>query len=249
VENRIFAEKFSILTLALLLAFASTSAVAEVDHALPEYTGIPAPEMPPWTGLVGDNPGGGGVIDDFNRPDGPLGPNWTVQVGDIVIADQAATGSNASIATHNSATGDHVEMDVEIDPQGGLQFAAAILNYGGGATNLLIKVQNNDFGPTFDRVFCYTGNQVALFGVGVHVLSERFSSARMLVTVDASRVVTINLTNIDGGTLPDQQYICADAPPPEGPAIGIGTYGNYAIRIDNWGDGPVPVELMSLSVE
>jgi hypothetical protein len=236
------------LTVGVLLTVGLALAEEPVDRTLPAYTGVPAPVLAPWLGLTGDNPGTGGVIDDFNRPDGPLGPDWTVQAGDVVIADQAATGSSVSLATHNSATGDRVEMDVVLDPAGGLQYAAAILNYGGGSTNLFVKVQNNDGGGTFDRLYCYTGNNGASFAPN-NDLTERFASARMAVSVDGSRNVTIDFTNIDGGTLADQQYSCPGAPPAEGPAIGIGTYGNYAIRIDNWGDGPVPVELMSIEVE
>ncbi len=217
------------------------------DRSLPEYTGIPMPELAPWTGLEGGDLRPVGVIDDFNRPDGPLGADWTVQASSVSIVNEAATGENSGLATHNSATGDHVEFDVEVDPAGGTQYAAAILNYGGGSTNLFIKIQNNN-GPTFDRLFCYTGNNGSSFSPYIDV-SENFTSARMAVTVEANRDVTIDFTNVDGGALADQSYICYGAPPAEGPALGIGTYGNGFVRIDNFGDGPIPVELMGFSVE
>ena len=232
-----------------LLVAGVGAAEEPVDRSLPEYTGIPAPELAPWTGLEGGGPGIVGVIDDFNRPDGPLGADWTVQAPSVTIVSEAATGTSGGLATHNSATGDNVEIDVELNPTAGLQYAAAILNYGGGSTNLFIKVQNNDGGTTFDRLYCYTGNNGSSWGPGSMLLSERFASARMAVSVDVARDVTIDLTNIDGGALNDQQYVCPGAPAAEGPALGIGTYGNSAVRIDNFGDGPIPVELMSLSVE
>ena len=220
------------------------------DSSLPEYTGIPMPELAPWAGLEGGDLRPVGVIDDFNRPDGPLGADWTVQANNVSIVNEAATGENNSLVTHNSATGDHVEFDVEVDPAGGTQYAAAILNYGGGATNLFIKIQNNNSASHFNRVFCYIGNNDSAGQFNPYIdVSEVFTTARMAVTVDSSRDVTIDFTNVDGGALADQHYICYDAPPAEGPALGIGTHGNNFVRIDNFGDGPVPVELMGFSVE
>jgi len=217
------------------------------DRSLPEYTGVPMPELAPWAGLEGGDLRPVGVIDDFNRPDGPLGADWTVQANNVSIVNEAATGEDNSLATHNSATGDHVEFDVEVDPAGGTQYAAAILNYGGGATNLFIKIQGDGI---FSTVYCYIGNSWSggQFNPLINV-SENFTSARMAVTVDAVRDVTIDFTNVDGGALADQSYICYGAPPAEGPALGIGTYGDNLVRIDNFGDGPIPVELMGFSVE
>ena len=70
----------------------------------------------------------------------------------------------------------------------------------------------------------------------------------MTVTVDAARTVSIDFTDINGGALPDQHYECPGAPAPEGPAIGMGAFTSQTL-IDNFGNTPVPVELMSLSVE
>ena len=234
-----------------LLVAGVGAAEEPVDRSLPEYTGTPAPELAPWTGLEGGGLGMVGVIDDFNRPDGPLGADWTVQAVSLSIVSEAATGTNMALATHNSATGDRVEIDVMVNPIVATQYAAAVLNFGGGVTNIFIKVQNNGGGTVFDWGGCYTGNNNsgATFGLGFFSLSETFSSARMAVSVDAGRTVTIDLTNIDGGALADQQYICTGAPPAEGPALGIGTFGNNDVRIDNFGDGPIPVELMTFSVE
>jgi len=222
-----------------------------IDRTLPEHTGIPAPELAPWTGLEDGFLGPVGVIDNFDRPDGPLGANWTVQAPDLSIIGGAATGTNNALATHNSATGDHVEIDVEVEAVAATQYAAVVLNYGGGSTNIFVKVQNNGGGTEFDWMACYTGNNNsgAPFGLGFMSLSEPFSTARMAVTVDGARTVTIDLTNVNGGALADQQYICTGAPPAEGPGMGIGTFGSNQVRIDNFGDGPIPVELMTFSVE
>ena len=234
-----------------ILASAGLGGASEVvDISLPENGGpVPSP-IKPWLGMPEGNPGRA-LIDDFNRADGPLGANWTVQVDSFQILSQAAHGgSSLGAATHNTATGDIVDMDIATDGTTNGQYAAAILNYGGGVSNLLIKIQNNASGLTqFDFAACYTGaTGGGLFGLGFFALSQPFSSAHMTVSVDAARTVTIDLTNIDGGAQPDQQYICTGAPPAEGPAIGIGAW-TAGSSIDNFGDTPVPVELQTFIVE
>ncbi|HSL18526.1 MAG TPA: hypothetical protein VLB51_11535 [Methylomirabilota bacterium] len=220
----------SIVSLAALVAGAATA--SEVDLSLPENGGQPRPEPKPfvWNGTES----GRGLLDDFNRADGPLGPNWTVQAGSFAIVSQAARGSSTGLATHNQGRGDRVAMDIAADGTDATQYAAAVLNYGGGMTNLFIKIQVQ--GSTgFNRGACYMGNNDSAnpFGLGFFTLSQPFASARMEVSVDASRTVTIDLTNVNGGALPDQQYVCTGAPPPEGPAIGMAGYAGLA-SIDNF---------------
>jgi len=235
-----------IASLTLLVAAGAAAEVA-VDRSLPENGGFPRPELKPWTGFQGVA-GGRALIDDFNRSDGPLGPDWTVQAASFQIISQAAHGGSLALATHNSATGDTVEMDISVNGSTATQYAAAVVNYGGGSTNLFIKIQNNGGVTTFTNGGCYTGNNGPSFGLGFFTLTQNFSTAHMAVTVDAARTVTLDLTNIDGGALPDQQYVCTGAPAAEGPAIGMGAYSNLEI-IDNFADGPIPVELQSFTVE
>lgn len=233
-----------------LLVIGVGMAEQPVDRTLPEYTGVPMPEPAPWTGLEGGGVEIRGLVDDFNRPDGPLGPDWTVQLPSMSIVGEAATGTNNALATHNSATGDLVEADVAITPVTDLQYTALTLNYGGGVSSIFVKVQNTAGGVEFDRLYCYVGtNSGTHFGIGTAFLSETFSSAHMAVSVDGNRDVTIDLTNIDGGAIVDQHYECDGAPAAEGPGVGIGVYGVNLVRIDNFGAEVVPVELMSLSVE
>lgn len=222
-----------------------------VDISLPENGGPASPPIKPWLGITGADPGRA-LIDDFNRADGPLGSDWTVQADTLqIISQQAHGGSARGTATHNTATGDVVDMDVATDGTANGQYAAAILNYGGGVSNILVKVQNNNAGLTqFDYAACYTGvvGDGPSFGLGFFSLSQPFSSAHMTVSVDAARTVTIDFTNIDGGAQPDQQYVCTGAPAAEGPAIGIGAWMSRS-SIDNFGDTPVPVELQRFTVE
>lgn len=217
-----------------------------VDISLPQYTGIPRPPLKAWT----DGPHGNVVLhDDFNRPDGPLGPNWTDQASSFAIVSQAAVGgpgATLALATHNTATGDVIEIDVA-HTGASAQYAAAVLNYGGGVSNIFIKVQDNGNGSQLDTAACYTGNNGVAFGLGFFALTVPFTTAHMRVEVDASRTVTIDFTNVDGGA-GAQQYTCPGAPPAEGPAVGMGGWQAFA-AIDNFSSGVVPVELMSFSVE
>ncbi|MCU0302507.1 MAG: hypothetical protein MUC56_00390 [Thermoanaerobaculales bacterium] len=230
-----------------LMVIAGGLAAAEVgDLSLPQFGGPAAPAPVPWNG----SPEGGGraLIDDFNRANGPLGPDWTVQANTFQIVSQAAVGGpGLALATHNTATGDTVEMDIAVDGTNNASYAAAVLNYGAGVTNLFIKIQNNG-GTQYNYLGCYTGNNGPSFGLGFYALSQAFTSAHLRVNVDAGRNVTIDLTNVNGGALADQQYVCTGAPAAEGPGIGMGGWNSHS-TIDNYADGPIPVELQRFTVE
>jgi hypothetical protein len=229
-----------------MLAAPGIGAEEAVDLTLPENGGPTPPQLLPWTGLQGAD-GPRALIDDFNRADGPLGADWTDQAATFQIVSQAARGGLLALATHNTATGDTLEMDIAVDGSGSLQFVAAVLNYGGGVSNIFIKVQAQS-DTQFNWGGCYIANNTNGFGLGFFSLDEPFASAHMAVSVDSSRTVTIDFTNVNGGTLSDQQYVCTGAPAAEGPALGMGAYNNLA-SIDNFADGPIPVELMRFTVE
>jgi len=211
-----------------------------LDRTLTPGDGFAAPASAPVSfapasaTVVGTGESVRAVLDDFNRPDGPIGPNWTVHNGACNVVSNAATCTNSGRATFNSAsgTGDQAEMDVEVISTD-LDFQALLLNYGAGTNNLFIKVQNQDGDMQFEYAACYTGNNGAGFGPGFFPLSSPFTSAHMAV----SRVgddVTISFTNIDGGAQPPQTYVCSGAPPREGTGIGIAGYVGLD-RVDNFG--------------
>lgn len=237
---------FGTVLVCLVVVAGSLGAEELVDMSLPENGGPAAPELPPWNGISGG--GSRALIDDFNRANGPLGSDWTVQADTFEIVSQAAVGGpGLALATHNTATGDTVEMDIAVDGTGNSGYSAAVINYGGGSTNLFIKIQNNG-GSYFTNGGCYTGNNGPGFGLGFFTLTQTFSTAHFRAHVDAARTVTIDLTNIDGGSLPDQQYVCTGGPAAEGPAIGMGGWNAHA-SIDNYADGPIPVELQRFTIE
>lgn len=193
---------------------------------------------------VGSNPeltgeersSGLGVLDNFNRSDGSLGIWWTLQDGICSISGNLAyCGDKPGVATFKGAPGDGnaAEMDVAVNGTA-LQYAALILNYGGGSHNLFIKVQQD--GTTgFDHGACYYGGVDAafgMFGLEYFPLTSSFSNAHMRV-IRTGDTVTIKFTHVDYGAQPDQTYICTGAPSPDGTGIGIGGYANQA-QMDNF---------------
>ena len=186
------------------------------------------------------------VLDDFNRADGPIGPNWTNQAATFNVVSNAAQGGSMAIATFNGVASSWLEGDVATNGTT-TQYTGFVLDYGAGITNLFLKVQDNSGSGQFSNAACYTGNNSGSFGLGFFSLTAPFSTAHMRVSVDAGRTVTIEFTNIDGGGT-TQTYTCTGAPPPEGTGIGIVGYASIE-RFDNFAADVIPVELQSLDVD
>lgn len=174
-----------------------------------------------------------GVLDNFNRGDGSLGSGWLVREGNCSISGNSAIcGGEPGIATFKglSEKGNMAEVDVTsngMDPQ----YAGLILNYESGVDYLLIKVQQAPpYSGEFNKAACYTGS--GSFGLGFFPLDSPFTNAHMRV-IRAEDSVTIKFTRVDGGTQPDQTYVCTGAPPLKGNIIGISGYGNLA-TMDNF---------------
>jgi len=162
--------------------------------------------------------------DNFNRADDFLGNDWVGQSGDYVIENQKAKGVGVdALATMMGIGGSQIEADISLSVNGSTQYSALILDYGGGITNIFIKVQDNGGVGMFNTAGCYLGNNSSSFGLGFFSLGAPFTTAHMIVSVDAVRVVTLILTNIDGGD-DTQAYICGVAPAAEGSQVGIGGY-------------------------
>ncbi|HOC42236.1 MAG TPA: hypothetical protein PKJ99_04375 [Thermoanaerobaculales bacterium] len=233
------------LAVALAMASGAQAQQAPVDLTL----GRPAPVGGPAAG-GGPVPAGGteAILDDFNRADGPIGAGWTVHDGYCNVVSNAAVCGGMGRATFNGggAAGDTAEVDIATNGTA-LQYAGLLLNYGAGATNLFLKVQEQSSTGQFSNAACYTGNNGGAFGLGFFTLTSPFATAHMEATRSGSDV-TIVFSNVDGGAQPDQTYVCTGAPAPEGTGIGIIGYDGIA-RMDNFGSDAIPVELMGLSVE
>jgi len=196
---------------------------------------MPAPApltSPPAEVQAGASPEA--ILDDFNRADGPIGPNWTVHDGFCNVSSNAAVCGSMGRATFNNYVGDGNVAEADVENVGtALQYTGLLLNYGAGSSNLFLKVQNQSGGNQFGHAGCYTGNNGGPFGLGFFALSSPFTTAHMRAT-RVGNDVTIEFTNIDGGTQPDQTYVCSGAPAPEGTGIGILGYAGIA-RLDNFG--------------
>lgn len=173
------------------------------------------------------------ILDNFNRPDGPIGGNWTVQNASFVIVNNAAQGGQWALATYNGASSNIVEADVVatgID----VQYVGLVLGYADINNNIFVKVQQQNFQGTFDHAACYIGNNgnSGTFGLGFFPLSSPFTSAHMKAELSGN-TVTITFSNIDGGS-GTQTYVCNGAPNTGSNGIGIASYTINAGRIDNF---------------
>lgn len=181
------------------------------------------------------------IIDDFNRPDGPIGPKWTNDAGSFVVFYNAAMGSGSTnLATYNGVYSNAVEADVE-SVGTGVEYVGLVLGYHDIDNNLFLKVQNSDGVLGFDTGACYVGNNGANFGLGFFKLAYPFESAHMRAE-SIGNTVYITFTHIDG-TSSSQSYTCSGAPNTGGSAVGINSYTTLS-RIDNFavGEGAVPAD-------
>jgi hypothetical protein len=213
-----------------------------VSPILDKTLGRPAPEstvLLPFSSPLEAEGRGAGVasilLDDFNRADGPIGPNWTVHDGYCNVSANAAVCGTTGRATFIGAPGDGNAAEADVAAVGtGLQYTGLLLNYGAGVSNLFIKVQQQNSTGSFEYAGCYLGNNGSggNFGLGFFFLDSPFASAHMKVTRKGDDV-TIEFTNVDGGAQLPQTYVCGGAPPAEG--TGIGILGLSAIaRLDNF---------------
>jgi hypothetical protein len=92
--------------------------------------------------LQGSATAGMAVLDNFNRADGPLGPNWTIQAGSFSIVSDEAVGSGVGIATYNGVTSNALEADVQDSASADLDYVGLVLGYADLNQNLFMKVQD-----------------------------------------------------------------------------------------------------------
>lgn len=176
-----------------------------------------------------------GILDDFNRADGPIGPSWTVQAGAFNVVSQAAQGGATALATFNGGTGNTLEADVEVTGTA-TQYTGLVLGYADLSNNYFLKVQQQDGGGTFDHAACYFGNNGGGFGLGFFPLNAPFKTAHMKVVLSGT-TVTMTFSKIDGGA-GAQTYTCDGAPATGGTGIGISGYDAGFARLDNFANGP-----------
>lgn len=151
------------------------------------------------------------------------------------------------LAYSGVTAGDVAEADIRAVGTS-LQYTGLVLNGDGvnaGSPHPFLKVQQQGATGSFEYAGCYLGNNgsAGTFGLGFFALSQPFNSAHMRAS-RVSSTVTIEFTNVNGGSLPDQTYTCAGAPAAPGDKIGVLGYANIA-KIDNFSDGATVLDTFS----
>ncbi len=222
------------------LTLSVSAQTPEEDASLPgtaeeDVVGSPASELAPAPPDLPDNYINAFWFDDFNRPNGPLGGNWTVHGGTINVVSQYAQGvlggGSNQRATYNGATTNVVQADVAMNGTGD-QFSGLILNHDGSTNSdyIYFKVQNQDGDNLYEYGACYDGNDAA-FGLEFFPLDAPFETGHVRIERIGNDLY-IDLTNIDGGAQPDQNYVCSGAPSVPGNLAGMRFWENG--RLDNW---------------
>jgi hypothetical protein len=185
--------------------------------------------------------------DNFNRPDGPIGPNWNVLSGSFAVQSNQGTSTGSAIQSirHATANAGYASQPMSVDVicvGTGLQYVA--LQSGlGGSDNLYIKVQSQNALGTFNTFGIYHGSNGGGWGgagTGFFTLTAPFQSARMTVTIsNGGDHLQVDFDTDFNGT-PDQTY-SADGvnliSGGFGTGWGIGAYNQS--YFDNWNVGPV----------
>ncbi len=156
----------------------------------------------------------------------------------------------ADLAHTGTSVGDVAEADVYAVGTS-LQYTGLVLDGDGvhaDSPHPFLKVQSQSGDGNFGNGGCYLGNNSSAgsFGLGFFTLSQPFSSAHMRASRSGSSV-TINLTNVNGGALPNQTYVCDGAPTPPGDKIGVLGYADFTSQLDNFSDGSTVLDNFSFT--
>ncbi len=188
--------------------------------------------------------------DDFNRPDGPMGPDWTVVSGAwSIVSQQGAhvSGGVNETLQHNTASLDYTSAIVSLDvfaPGSASQFSGVLIGLG-GTNAIMVKIQDQVAGtPGFSNIGIYRGSGTSYgawggTGTGFATLTAPFLSGRLKVYFpDADTIVAEIDTDFDG--TPDQSYTndgVLSFANTLGTGLGIVAWGSTAL-FDNWLVGP-----------
>ena len=177
--------------------------------------------------------------DNFNRPNGPIGPGWQVLSGVFGVQGNKgiSTGFTNQWMRHAEASANYSAVAMSIDAVAigtDTQFVALASGIG-GTDNLFVKVQGIG---TFTHYAFYHGFNVGKWsgtGSGFFPLAAPFSVGRMTVSIGGGGdTVTLDIdTNFDG--VPDQSYYAGGLSTISGSfgtGVGVGAY-NFSL-FDNW---------------
>ncbi len=194
--------------------------------------------------------------DDFNRPDGPMGTDWTAVSGSwSIVSQQGAhvSGGVNETLQHNTASLPYTSVVCTLDvfaPGSANQFSGVLIGLG-GTNAIMVKIQDQVSGTAgFSNIGIYRGTGVGYgpwggTGTGFANLTAPFLSARLKVYFpDADTIVAELDTDFDGA--PDQSYTndgVLGFASTLGTGLGIVAWGSTAL-FDNWvvgAGGPPPI--------
>ncbi len=191
-----------------------------------------------------------GLGDDFNRADGPLGPDWTTVSGTWRIENMRAHSSpspSTDLVTYNPFTGSDAYVGAEVYYEGGprIVYEALVSAFANSANNIFVKVQDNSAGGSFNRVFFYYGNNgggwAGMSGGPAYADVTPFTQARIW-TVMTGNSITLNIDRDMNGT-PEDILTRGNIPMGGlGQGVGLGGYNNASF--DNFVVTPEPAALL-----
>jgi hypothetical protein len=238
--------RYTLLSAFALLASAAAAQQPAVDLSLgqaaaPSADALAAPAQGGWLGIHSD---------DFNRPDGPIGPQWTDQVGTFSVFNMEGTAaSGLSWTKHNAAATTFAQATMTIDflgsVSGGSNYVAAMFGDGTSSGGITIKVQNQT--GLYGHVGMYRGhNGGGWGGTGSGFFTRALPSAQGRMHVyfqNGGDDVVLDIDNDFDGII-DEQFIAQGILSAGGinitPDAGIGAWNDP--RFDDWtlddGSGP-----------
>ena len=167
--------------------------------------------------------------DDFNRPDGSLGSDYTAQGGgEIVIRNGAATsGQNQyspNFVTLNGSAGTSASVDVSANRAGNYGYVALSLGYRAGfdLNSYFVKVQDNNGDGIFDAYGFGRGNAYSGSDTLFAALGTNFATGTMTV----SYIGTVAMLAIASAAGTQTYTFDYGGLAPVGREVGLGLTGN-----------------------
>lgn len=179
------------------------------------------------------------IIDNFNRPDGSLGSNWTNDVnGSCTIVSNQATCGGVGTTLFTGASGTTIAADIRHNGDTD-DFAALVLGYADYQHNIYVKAQSEDGFFGFEKLAIYFGDNGMGNGdwaqSGIFFIPQ-FDAAHMVVSLVGTNL-TVTLDTDFNGTA-DQTYTRGGVPVALlGTGVGIGGWhkaGLSGATIDNF---------------
>ncbi len=188
-----------------------------------------------------DNWGHDSICDNFDRPNGLLGPDWVVTDGTASIVGNTAHGLALSRAIYVGACSSGLAIaEADVAASGTNQEYCALALNSNGTNNLYIKVQKSAGATKFDTIGFYSGTNTAGWsgqtGGGAFIslpVAQQFSSAHMKLILEADGTVRLILTDMDSVVGP-LEFTRGGWTLLNGHACGFGVWNSNSI-VDNAG--------------